>query len=718
MTLPRLNIKWRITLLAGLCILVVAASLLGTSAIQAVSADRAMSASSKTFLEHSADLRLEALVTQQAQTIERYFTSTYEYGALIAMQVVTAKAQLNDRHYSNTNIRQDLVKQITASLSTRPELLSTYVVLDANAFDDADAAFAGSPSKGSNEVGRLSFYISQSSSNHIDYQAIDESELANTTPGPAGSPYNQWITCPKQTARACILEPFPYTDPATGKQSLISSMSLPIIDQGKVIGAVGVDIRLSDLQLLAEGAHRELYEGAGHATILSSQGLIAGSSANAEQLTQHIRSIDASKGDLLLEWSKQGATSIHHYRNKRIIVHPFRPLPSSDYWSVILEIPDTALLAPVRELQSQVSLHRQSALRTALAIGTLVALSGLVFILITATGVTRQILRVAALLGDICRGDGDLTRRVEYGREDELGTLCKEFNAFLDKLQPTVAQISRTASATLETADRAADVARKTDQELKRQFAEIDLLATASTEMSANACAVAQSAANAAGAANEVQQATESSLGAVHDLVDAMEEIAQKMSASMSDVDQLADRSDQIGSVLTVIRSIAEQTNLLALNAAIEAARAGDAGRGFAVVADEVRNLAKRTQQSVDTIRQVIEELQHGTRMVITTMRQGHEFTQLKAGKVGSAIAALTGMSNSVNTISHMNTQIACAAEQQSSVAEEMSRNIAAVRDLSNVISLQATDSSGVSLDLNKLAMSQRTLTSQFKVQP
>src|SRR5690606_36378955 len=139
-----------------------------------------------------------------------------------------------------------------------------------------------------------------------------------------------------------------------------------------------------------------------------------------------------------------------------------------------------------------------------------------------------------------------------------------------------------------------------------QQFREVEQVATASQQMSSTAQDVARSAAQAAEAARGANGATQDGLGVIDQTTRNIDRLAADMTSAMSRVEGLAESSEQIGSVLEVIRSIAEQTNLLALNAAIEAARAGEAGRGFAVVADEVRNLAKRTQDSVAEIRQVI----------------------------------------------------------------------------------------------------------------
>jgi len=195
-----------------------------------------------------------------------------------------------------------------------------------------------------------------------------------------------------------------------------------------------------------------------------------------------------------------------------------------------------------------------------------------------------------------------------------------------------------------------------------------------------------------------------------------MNQLADEVSKAVTEVEALAVNSEQIGSVLEVIRSIAEQTNLLALNAAIEAARAGESGRGFAVVADEVRNLAKRTQDSVEEIRQVIERIQSGTRGVVATMHSSQTQAHNNAGQIQQAVQALGKISDAVTVISDMNLQIASAAEQQSAVAEEVNRNVSAIRTVTETLTGQATESAQISSQLNSLTTHQMKLMDQFRV--
>ncbi|WP_422911802.1 methyl-accepting chemotaxis protein [Pseudomonas sp. MAC6] len=184
----------------------------------------------------------------------------------------------------------------------------------------------------------------------------------------------------------------------------------------------------------------------------------------------------------------------------------------------------------------------------------------------------------------------------------------------------------------------------------------------------------------------------------------------------MSELQNLARSNEQIGAILAVIQSIASQTNLLALNAAIEAARAGESGRGFAVVADEVRGLAQRTQDSVGEIREVIESLQARSLAVADAMNSSHHQAQSNVQQARMAIEALQRITGAVNVISEMNLQIASAAEEQSSVAEEVGRNIGVIRDVTQSLSEQAEQSAHLSQQLNDNAEEQDRLIKRFKV--
>ncbi|MNC41737.1 Methyl-accepting chemotaxis protein McpS [compost metagenome] len=234
--------------------------------------------------------------------------------------------------------------------------------------------------------------------------------------------------------------------------------------------------------------------------------------------------------------------------------------------------------------------------------------------------------------------------------------------------------------------------------------------------MSATSQDVAKNAALAAEAARNVDTAAREGMATIDQTTHSIDRLAADIDSAMQEVEVLVSNSNEIGTVLDVIRAIAEQTNLLALNAAIEAARAGESGRGFAVVADEVRSLAKRTQHSVGEIHSVIEQLQSGTRNAVQSMQTSHNQASGSVAQVKQAVLALQKINRGVEVISDMNLQIASAAEEQSSVSEEVNRNVANIRDVTEQLTLQSEESARVSKTLNDLANQQQQLMASFKV--
>ena len=301
-------------------------------------------------------------------------------------------------------------------------------------------------------------------------------------------------------------------------------------------------------------------------------------------------------------------------------------------------------------------------------------------------------------------------------RVDGTDEFAKRFNEYIAATSETISGAKGTAENFVSVAGSLTDMTKRANEGAVRQHNEIDMVATAITEMlatvqevSRNTSDAARTATEASSQAHEGTQAMVAAMGDINNLDQQM----QRASAAIGEVEN---DSDSIGAVLDVIRGIAEQTNLLALNAAIEAARAGEQGRGFAVVADEVRTLASRTQESTSEIQTMIEKLQAGSRNAVSSMQAGQAQMLQTVEQTETAKKRLEAIVAAVTMINDMNQQIASAAEEQSAVSEEINRNISSIRDVAESTARDLTQNISSIDSLHSQAENMQSLVSRFKL--
>ncbi len=351
-----------------------------------------------------------------------------------------------------------------------------------------------------------------------------------------------------------------------------------------------------------------------------------------------------------------------------------------------------------------------------LLIGVVALLVGLVIAGLIGRSISQPIRSTADAMDDIAEGEGDLTRRLSEEGKDELSHLSAAFNRFARKVHDMVSRVAGSTTQLASSAERMTDITRITTEGVHQQQSETEQVATAMNEMTATVQEVARHAADAAHSARSANDETANGQQVVNRVVNSINTLASEIDSASNVIKQLEDESENIGSVLDVIRGIAEQTNLLALNAAIEAARAGEQGRGFAVVADEVRTLASRTQKSTEEIQQMIERLQAGSRDAVSAMHSSTEKAQQSVSHADEAGKSLQSISQAVNSITDMNIQIASAAEEQGAVAEEINRNITNINEVVHQTAEGAEQISLASDELAQLSAELQKLVSQFKI--
>ncbi len=325
--------------------------------------------------------------------------------------------------------------------------------------------------------------------------------------------------------------------------------------------------------------------------------------------------------------------------------------------------------------------------------------------------------RAECMVGALNRmADGKLDEKLSIPGKDEFSWMAYEFSRAQGSVSALVAAIM-SASETMSTAVGHVDtVVRETKQGVDAQRSDIDQVAAAMNEMATTVQEVAQHISNAANVAGEADEASRDGGRVLERTVGGIENLATEVRRTGEAVQKLEAEASEIGMVLNVIRGIAEQTNLLALNAAIEAARAGEKGRGFSVVAEEVRTLATRTQESTSQVQDIIERLQRGTHDLVEAMAEGQNQASQSVEQAREAGAAFDSIAGLISSINDMNAQIASAAEEQTSVAEEINQNLSSIASVSEQSHQRAASAEQATAELNEVSGNLRTTVTQFQI--
>ncbi|WP_421220287.1 methyl-accepting chemotaxis protein [Aeromonas jandaei] len=471
-------------------------------------------------------------------------------------------------------------------------------------------------------------------------------------------------------------------------QKLVVTLSEPVRHQGELVGAVGANLALD--KLIDEVLAMQV-QGEGYAMLLDSSGLIVGH-PNKELALKQIGELSPDlSAATFQQWGRENNELHAATLDGRDVLLAVQPVPGTD-WLLAMVMYRDVLEAPLASLLWQL-------------VGLTLALMLVFSALLTAMFkyLFADLGRVAGALHDIAHGEGDLTVHIDTRSQDEVGQLARNFNQFVARLHGIVSRL-RDVTVELAAQSRAqAAGAHSRSQRVRQQQDEIVMVATAVTEMASATQEIAGNAEFAATTSGEAVKLAVAGQSQVGQSQRSITGLADEVADASQTINELDAHAQKISGILATISGIAEQTNLLALNAAIEAARAGEQGRGFAVVADEVRVLSRRTHDSTDEIQQMIETLQQTTRRAVGGMETSRQLAGTSVEDAESANQSLARINEAIGSISDMATQIAAAAEEQTSVTSEISRNTENIRHVSQELAEQANQEAAQAAELKAL---------------
>ncbi|HSC83922.1 MAG TPA: methyl-accepting chemotaxis protein [Pseudomonas sp.] len=331
-------------------------------------------------------------------------------------------------------------------------------------------------------------------------------------------------------------------------------------------------------------------------------------------------------------------------------------------------------------------------------------------------GIMGNVHGVIESLQAIARGDGDLTRRVNVDSSDEIGEMIQLFNGFLDKLQGTIRQIIEAASPLGQMSKDLYRLTQGAEENAKSQQGHTDSIGRDIQTMTSSIQEVAQRSQQASSGAGDASRQAETARASIGSLSTSISDLGSSVMGAVQAMEQLEEETQQVGSVLTVIRSIAEQTNLLALNAAIEAARAGEQGRGFAVVADEVRNLAQKTAASTAEIQQIIQRLQNSANSVLNVMTANGDKAQASIERSVEATQMLESIAKAVGQIDELNASIAQLTQEQIGLSSSIQQDTQVLQQDAQATANGAEATARLGEQLVSTGDHLRAATAQFRV--
>ncbi|OUS37331.1 hypothetical protein A9R01_04830 ['Osedax' symbiont bacterium Rs2_46_30_T18] len=420
-----------------------------------------------------------------------------------------------------------------------------------------------------------------------------------------------------------------------------------------------------------------------------------------------LQPVNSETANLALK-GQSGIKIVDDYRNIAVLSAYDKISYPGLNWALLAEVDEAEAYAAAFALSDKIQLY-------ALIFGVIFIVLGTACGGLFARSISQPIIQLSRNIRAVEK-ESDLTFRLTHSGNDEIGSASSALNSMLEKFHQGINQVAENSAKISESAEQTSDITKQSSQLLDTQQRQTNDVVVSMHQMTASLESISSNLQDTVSAIQQADQKSSQGHHTMEESIVLVERLAQQIDSASQVIRDFETHSNEITSVLDVIKGIADQTNLLALNASIEAARAGDQGRGFAVVADEVRALAGRTQRSTSEINDVIDKLKINSDQAINAMSQSQSLATEVVTQAGNAEQAFAEVSNSVASIAEMNKQITTDVEQQQVISNEIDRNINAISEITNENASGSNRTAQASGELASLAAELRSLVKEFKI--